>query len=162
MFFCICNIYFYLKNKFFIHYFQKIHALDRTSRVTDYRFIKEENGGLTITNVMLEDDGKWQCEVENIHSYVENARPVKLVVLDRPKPPFLLIDSRRLDPGNMFVPVKENSELNLACIAEGGNPKPTLTWEVLLSPGLDRHAQKVATDVLELQEVKSEKVCFYL
>ncbi|KAL5289173.1 hypothetical protein ACFFRR_009389 [Megaselia abdita] len=136
---------------------QKIHALDRTSRVTDYRFIKEANGGLTITNVMLEDDGKWQCEAENVHSYTENARPVKLVVLDRPKPPYLLIDSRRLDPGNMFVPVKENSELNLACIAEGGNPKPTLSWEVLLSPGLDRHAQKVATDVLELQEVKSEK-----
>lgn len=107
---------------------------------------------------MLEDDGKWQCEAENIHSYTENARPVRLVVLDRPKPPYLLIDSRRLDPGNMFVPVKENSELNLACIAEGGNPKPTLSWEVLLSPGLDRHAQKVATDVLELQEVKSEKV----
>lgn len=57
------------------------------------------------------------------------------------------------------MPVKENSELTLACISEGGNPKPTLTWEVLLSPGVDRHAQKVAAEVLELQEVISEKVC---
>lgn len=71
----------------------------------------------------------------------------------------MLIDSRRLDAGNIFVPVKENSELSLACISEGGNPKPTLSWEVLLSPGVDRHAQKVAAEVLELQEVTNEKVC---
>ncbi|XP_037954455.1 uncharacterized protein LOC119684482 [Teleopsis dalmanni] len=137
---------------------QVVHAIDRTSRATDYRFIKEANGALTITNVMLEDDGKWQCEAENTRRYTENARPVKLVVLDRPKSPYLLIDSRRLDAGNIFVPVKENSELNLACVSEGGNPKPLLTWEVLLSPGVDRHAQKVSAEVLELEEIKSDKV----
>uniref|UniRef100_A0A1A9WIW1 Ig-like domain-containing protein n=1 Tax=Glossina brevipalpis TaxID=37001 RepID=A0A1A9WIW1_9MUSC len=131
--------------------------MDRTTRVTDYRFIKEANGALTITNVMLEDDGKWQCEAENTRQYTLNARPVKLVVLDRPKPPYLLIDSRRLDAGNIFVPVKENSELNLACVSEGGNPKPTLTWEVLLSPGVDRHAQKVSVEDMELEEIKNEK-----
>jgi len=60
---------------------QVVHAMDRTARVTDYRFIKEANGALTITNVMLEDDGKWQCEAENTRRYTENARPVKLVVL---------------------------------------------------------------------------------
>lgn len=70
----------------------------------------------------------------------------------------MLIDSRRLDAGNIFVPVKENSELNLACVSEGGNPRPTLTWEVLLSPGVDRHAQKVSAEVLELEEIKNEKV----
>jgi hypothetical protein len=69
----------------------------------------------------------------------------------------LLIDSRRLDAGNIFVPVKENSELSLACISEGGNPKPVLTWEMLMSPGIDRHVQKVANDIQELQEVKREK-----
>ncbi|XP_044248637.1 irregular chiasm C-roughest protein [Drosophila takahashii] len=137
---------------------QVVHAMDRTARVTDYRFIKEANGALTITNVMLEDDGKWQCEAENTRRYTENARPVKLVVLDRPKPPYLLIDSRRLDASNLFVPVKENSELNLACVSEGGNPRPSLTWEVLLSPGVDRHAQKVSAEVLELEEIKGEKV----
>lgn len=78
--------------------------------------------------------------------------------IDRPKPPYLLIDSRRLDAGNIFVPVKENSELTLACVSEGGNPKPILSWEVLISPGVDRHSQKVSADVLELQEIKNEKV----
>lgn len=70
-----------------------------------------------------------------------------------------MIDRRRLDAGNIFVPVKENSEFSLACISEGGNPKPVLSWEVLLSPSIDRHAQKLSSDLLELQEVKSELVC---
>lgn len=63
-----------------------------------------------------------------------------------------------MDAGNAFVPVKENSELTLACISEGGNPKPILNWEVLISPGVDRHSQKVSAEVLELQEIKNEKV----
>jgi len=29
---------------------------------------------------------------------------------------------------------------------------------VLLSPGVDRHAQKVSAEVLELEEIKGEKV----
>lgn len=70
----------------------------------------------------------------------------------------MLIDSRRLDAGNIFVPVKENSELTLACVSEGGNPKPILAWEVLISPGVDRHSQKMSADGLELQEIKNEKV----
>lgn len=81
-------------------------------------------------------------------------------IADRPKAPYLLIDSRRLDAGNSFVPVKENSELTLACISEGGNPKPILSWEVLISPGVDRHSQKVSADVLELQEIKNEVTIF--
>lgn len=46
---------------------------------------------------------------------------------------YLLIDGRRLDPGNMFIPVKEGSELAIECISEGGNPPPTLTWKIKLS-----------------------------
>lgn len=32
---------------------------------------------------MLEDDGIWQCEAETNRGYVENGRPVKLVVLGK-------------------------------------------------------------------------------
>lgn len=83
-------------------------------------------------------------------------------ITDPPKPPYLLIDRRRLDAGNIFVPVKENSEFSLACISESGNPKPVLSWEVLLSPSIDRHGQKLSSDLLELQEVKSELVRRFL
>lgn len=58
----------------------------------------------------------------------------------------------------MFIPVKENSELSLACVSEGGNPKPVLTWEILLSPGVDRHAQKISHELTHLEEVKKEAV----
>ncbi|XP_053668118.1 uncharacterized protein LOC128718520 [Anopheles marshallii] len=136
---------------------QIVHAMDKKSRTADIRFVRESFGALTISNVMLEDDGVWQCEAENARGFFFNGRPIKLIVLDPPKEPYLLIDSRRLDAGNMFIPVKENAELTLACVSEGGNPRPTLTWEVLLSPGLDRHAQKLSNDVLELQEIKKDK-----
>ncbi|KFB46487.1 AGAP011095-PA-like protein [Anopheles sinensis] len=136
---------------------QIVHVMDKKSRTADIRFVREPLGGLTIQNVMLEDDGVWQCEAENARGFFFNGRPIKLIVLDPPKEPYLLIDSRRLDAGNMFIPVKENSELTLACVSEGGNPKPTLTWEVLLSPGIDRHAQKISSEVLELQEIKKDK-----
>ncbi|XP_058829553.1 uncharacterized protein LOC131688935 [Topomyia yanbarensis] len=136
---------------------QMVHIMDKKSRTDDIRFVRESHGGLTIRNVMLEDDGVWQCEAENARGFFFNGRPIKLVVLDPPKEPYLLIDQRRLDAGNMFIPVKENSELTLACVSEGGNPKPSLSWEVLLSPGIDRHAQKISNDVLELQEIKRDK-----
>ncbi|XP_061512904.1 uncharacterized protein LOC1270833 isoform X2 [Anopheles gambiae] len=136
---------------------QIVHVMDKKSRTADIRFVREPLGGLTIANVMLEDDGVWQCEAENARGFFFNGRPIKLIVLDPPKEPYLLIDSRRLDAGNMFIPVKENSELALACVSEGGNPKPTLTWEVLLSPGIDRHAQKISSEVLELQEIQKDK-----
>ncbi|XP_050093325.1 uncharacterized protein LOC126576197 [Anopheles aquasalis] len=136
---------------------QLVHAMDKKSRTTDIRFVREPFGALTITNVMLEDDGMWQCEAENARGFFFNGRPIKLIVLDPPKAPYLLIDSRRLDASNMFIPAKENAELTLACVSEGGNPKPMLSWEVLLSPGIDRHAQKLSTDLLELQEIKPDK-----
>ncbi|XP_062557554.1 uncharacterized protein LOC134222420 [Armigeres subalbatus] len=136
---------------------QMVHVMDKKSRTDDVRFVRESLQGITISNVMLEDDGVWQCEAENARGFFFNGRPIKLVVLDPPKEPYLLIDQRRLDAGNMFIPVKENSELTLACVSEGGNPKPALSWEVLLSPGIDRHAQKISNDVLELQEIKRDK-----
>lgn len=59
-----------------------MNAIDRKAR-NDARIIREPRGGLTISNVMLEDDGVWQCEAENFGGYVVNARPIKLVVLGK-------------------------------------------------------------------------------
>jgi hypothetical protein len=58
-----------------------VQAKEKSARSNDYRFIREPRGSLTITNVMLEDDGYWQCEAENFRGYVENGRPIKLTVL---------------------------------------------------------------------------------
>ncbi|CAB0035895.1 unnamed protein product [Trichogramma brassicae] len=50
-----------------------------------------------------------------------------------PRSTYLLIDGRRLDPGNQFIPVKEGSDLRLECAVEGGNPAPILAWNMQLS-----------------------------
>ncbi|KAI4475196.1 hypothetical protein M0802_015249 [Mischocyttarus mexicanus] len=58
---------------------------------------------------------------------------MRILVTKAPRGTYLLIDGRRLDPGNQFVPVKEGSELTLECAAEGGNPPPVLAWGMMLS-----------------------------
>ncbi|XP_076391505.1 irregular chiasm C-roughest protein teiresias [Megachile rotundata] len=101
---------------------------------TGHRYIGDSiTAELHIDNVRLEDDGIWSCTIENDQGEILAGRPVKLVVLDAPRGTYLLIDGRRLDPGNQFVPVKEGSELTLQCAAEGGNPPPDLAWEMTLS-----------------------------
>lgn len=140
-----------------LNLFQVVQAVDSSERAVSSRFLKEPRGGLSINNVMLEDDGYWQCEAENFRGYMETGRMTKLVVLSPPRPPYLLFESRRLDASNLFIPVKENAEIALSCVSEGGNPKPLLTWEVLLNPSVDHHALKLPPDSLEVQLVKTGK-----
>ncbi|XP_025267888.1 hemicentin-2 isoform X1 [Camponotus floridanus] len=101
---------------------------------TGHRYIGDSTtAALHIDNVRLEDDGMWSCTLEDDRGKILFGRPVKLVVLEAPRGTYLLIDGRRLDPGNQFVPVKEGSELTLECAAEGGNPPPVLVWGMTLS-----------------------------
>lgn len=134
-----------------------VQAVEAGSRTSEFRFIKEPRGGITINNVMLEDDGYWQCEAENFRGYMETGRSTKLVVLSPPRPPYLTFDSRRLDASNLFIPVKENAEIALSCVSEGGNPKPLLSWEILLNPSVDHHSLKLPPESLEVQVIKSKE-----
>lgn len=51
---------------------------------------------------------------------------------DPPRSLYLAVDGRRLDPGNLFLPVKEGAELAVSCVVEGGHPPASLAW--LLTP----------------------------
>lgn len=88
---------------------------------------------------------------------METGRMTKLVVLTPPRPPYLLFETRRLDASNIFIPVKENAEIAFSCVSEGGNPKPLLTWEILLNPSVDHHALKLPPESLEVQVVKQKE-----
>ncbi|XP_049800249.1 uncharacterized protein LOC126235575 [Schistocerca nitens] len=54
---------------------------------------------------------------------------------------FLEVDGRRLDPGNVFLPVLEGSALAVGCVAEGGEPPPRLSWRLALAGQPDAQAQ---------------------
>ncbi|CAH1396045.1 unnamed protein product [Nezara viridula] len=75
---------------------------------------------MVISRARPTDSGLWTCG--------PHSAPVHLIVLEPPKAPYLMIDKRRLDPGNLFVPVKENSALSVECLVEGGAPAPGLHW----------------------------------
>ncbi|KAI4470019.1 reverse transcriptase [Holotrichia oblita] len=76
-----------------------------------------------------------------------------------PRKPYLLIDNRILDPGNLFIPVKENTDLTVSCVVDGGNPRPTLSWELTLGSLALLDAPEVPYQALNLSEtVREQKV----
>nr|CAH7756749.1 unnamed protein product [Callosobruchus chinensis] len=68
-----------------------------------------------------------------------------------------MIDNRILDPGNPFIPVKENSDLTVSCVVDDGNPKPDLSWEVRLGSLALLDAPELPPDVLNLTETVVEQ-----
>lgn len=80
-------------------------------------------------------------------------------VADSPKKPYILIDNRILDPGNLFIPVKENTDLTVSCVVDGGNPKPALTWDLSLGSAALLDAPEVTYQAPNITEtVREQKV----
>lgn len=128
-------------------------------RVSGHRFLVDNLGNLLIDNVRLEDDGRWQCEAEDPFGFVVNGKPIQLTVVDSPKKPYILIDNRILDPGNLFIPVKENTDLTVSCVVDGGNPKPALTWDLSLGSAALLDAPEVTYQAPNITEtVREQKV----
>ncbi|CAG9864171.1 unnamed protein product [Phyllotreta striolata] len=128
-------------------------------RVIGHRFLVDVSGNLLIDNVRLEDDGRWQCEAEDAFGFVVQGRPVQLTILDAPKKAYLMIDNRILDPGNPFIPVKENSDLTVSCVVDEGNPKPQLSWELTLGSSALLEIPEVPLEVLNLTEtIRDQKI----
>ncbi|XP_074028065.1 irregular chiasm C-roughest protein teiresias [Leptinotarsa decemlineata] len=128
-------------------------------RVIGHRFLVDATGNLFIDNVRLEDYGRWQCEAEDAFGFVVQGRPIQLTILDAPKKAYLMIDNRILDPGNPFIPVKENSDLTVSCVVDEGNPKPQLSWELALGSSALLEIPEVPLEVLNLTEtVRDQKI----
>ncbi|XP_075213839.1 kin of IRRE-like protein 3 [Lycorma delicatula] len=84
-------------------------------------------GRLFLQSTRAHHAGLWQCEDSRSG---RKAQPIKLVVLEAPSALYLVVEGRRLDPGNEFIPVKEKTALEVECVAEGGVPAgaATLRW----------------------------------
>ncbi|XP_050311783.1 uncharacterized protein LOC126747289 isoform X2 [Anthonomus grandis grandis] len=121
-------------------------------RAMGHRFFVDGVGNLYIENIRIEDDGKWQCEAEDAFGFVVQGKPILLTVLDPPKKGYLMIDNRILDPGNPFIPVKENADLKVSCVVDEGNPKPTLSWELALGSMALLDMPELPLEVLNLTE----------
>ncbi|XP_022189444.2 MAM domain-containing glycosylphosphatidylinositol anchor protein 1 [Nilaparvata lugens] len=76
-------------------------------------------GRLFLHSTRAHHAGLWQCE-DTISG--RRAQPIRLVVLEAPSALYLVVEGRRLDPGNEFIPVKEKTALEVECVAEGGAP----------------------------------------
>lgn len=50
---------------------------------SEERFIKDARGNMIINTVKLEDDGYWQCEVEDFQRNIKTGRLIKLIVLSK-------------------------------------------------------------------------------
>lgn len=80
---------------------------------------------------------------------------IYVFVLETPKEPYLLIDGHRLDPGNLFVPVKENMDLSIECVVEGGNPMPSLHW-LLFPSNTNLENEAMSSGLLQSNESYQE------
>ncbi|KAH1003759.1 hypothetical protein HUJ04_003627, partial [Dendroctonus ponderosae] len=69
-----------------------------------------------------------------------------------PKKAYLMIDNRILDPGNPFIPVKENADLTVSCVVDEGNPKASLSWELTLGSMALLDMPELPLEVLNLTE----------
>ncbi|XP_069678717.1 CD166 antigen [Periplaneta americana] len=111
--------------------------LDKNTRGSGlgHRYMRDLlTGQLRIANARLEDEGVWHCEDRDPITgiVISTGKPTRLIVLEPPRSLYLAVDGRRLDPGNLFLPVKEGAELAVSCVVEGGHPPATLAW--LLTP----------------------------
>ena len=81
----------------------------------------EENWNLEITNVTLEDDAKFQCQV----GATDSASPIRsryatLQVLSPPQPPVITAGPKMI--------LKEGKTAMVQCISKGGKPAATIKW----------------------------------
>ncbi|RZF41064.1 hypothetical protein LSTR_LSTR002696 [Laodelphax striatellus] len=119
-------------------------------------------GRLLLQSTRAHHAGLWQCE-DTISG--RRAQPIQLVVLEAPSALYLVVEGRRLDPGNEFIPVKEKTALEVDCVAEGGAPAGAarLGWELrgkaLVTAASTGPARSTATILLHRDHHNATLVC---
>nr|XP_012543787.2 uncharacterized protein LOC101742772 [Bombyx mori]XP_012543788.2 uncharacterized protein LOC101742772 [Bombyx mori] len=84
------------------------------------------------------DAGNWRCAGVDKAGKTIAGKPTRLLIYEPVRSVYLAVDGRRLDAGNTWVPVRDKTELEVRCVAEGGAPPPELSWRLIaLEPTLD-------------------------
>ncbi|CAB3236667.1 unnamed protein product [Arctia plantaginis] len=97
-----------------------------------------DNGTLVVGRATRGDAAAWRCTHKDEKGNTVSGKPTRLLIYEPVRSVYLAVDGRRLDAGNTWVPVRDKTELEVRCVAEGGVPPPDLTWRLLaLEPALD-------------------------
>ncbi|XP_068086502.1 nephrin-like [Anabrus simplex] len=126
-----CDLYTDSRTKFHPTWRHSDHLIKEHEQA--HRFSTDPiTGELHIANLRLEDGGVWQCEERDPETkrVLTSGQGIHLIVTEPPRVSYFEVDGRRLDAGNLFLPVMEDSVLSVWCVAEGGHPPPELSWKL--------------------------------
>ncbi|KAK4317427.1 hypothetical protein Pmani_011489 [Petrolisthes manimaculis] len=89
------------------------------------------NGGSTPSHLLLqslakEDAGVYKCRVDFQRAPTRNTR-VNLTVVVPPRR-LVLVEDSGAEVRSYVGPINEGDDLHLACIAHGGEPRPSVVW----------------------------------
>nr|XP_049707702.1 uncharacterized protein LOC110383089 isoform X2 [Helicoverpa armigera] len=97
-----------------------------------------DHAALVVGRATRGDAALWRCTYTDRSGKTVSGKPTKLLIYEPVRSVYLAVDGRRLDAGNTWVPVRDKTELEVRCVAEGGVPPPELSWRLLaLEPALD-------------------------
>uniref|UniRef100_A0A2A4J3W1 Ig-like domain-containing protein n=1 Tax=Heliothis virescens TaxID=7102 RepID=A0A2A4J3W1_HELVI len=97
-----------------------------------------DHAALVVGRATRGDAAAWRCTYTDRNGKTVSGKPTKLLIYEPVRSVYLAVDGRRLDAGNTWVPVRDKTELEVRCVAEGGVPPPELSWRLLaLEPALD-------------------------
>ncbi|XP_026738346.1 uncharacterized protein LOC113501416 [Trichoplusia ni] len=97
-----------------------------------------DGGAVVVGRATRGDAAAWRCTHNDHNGNTVSGKPINLLIYEPVRSVYLAVDGRRLDAGNTWVPVRDKTELEVRCVAEGGVPPPELSWRLLaLEPALD-------------------------
>ncbi|XP_063161594.1 cell surface A33 antigen [Candoia aspera] len=114
-----------------------------------------ENGdaGITFNEVIMDDNGTYECIVEITHDYPSRSAYIELFVLVSPSEPEC----------NILGTPEYGRNINLTCNSDEGSPKPQYTWQSYNTQNENRPLQGTTIGgVLMLNNISADTTGYYI
>ncbi|XP_067133867.1 protein turtle homolog A-like isoform X1 [Centruroides vittatus] len=130
---------------------QARHAVNDAIASRSYLSIGHKPAMLELNPVTLEDDGHYRCRVDFKKAQTRNADLILRVIVPPKKP--IITNKKGELLQSLIGPYNEGSELELICEADGGKPRPSVTWwreSVLLDDTFELTSDGVVRNELKI------------
>ncbi|KAB0805660.1 hypothetical protein PPYR_02630 [Photinus pyralis] len=120
-----------------------------------FRFY-EDPAKLTINNVLLKDEGFYNCRVDFKQSPTRNSR-LNLTVIVPPSSVMVLNEKGNKVTNYVLGPYIEGDVISLTCIATGGLPIPKVTWwqeNALLDDSSENLSNNTVRNILHMEKLQ--------